>query len=329
MRTNRICAVSLLVNVLALGACAGGHYTVQVNPAAAAAIPAMLAIPNDPDTGSVGPIAAPAAAVWGNAPAQIATPSGPAITTQPPVNTTFPVLAAGLQFTVFGGVSAITGGATATVTGSGPGDFSDDVTYARLFIPAANMSTLLEFPIPASPRLNPDGTLSGLNYLDWGLWGDIGGGNPLVGGTAGAYVVGYEAPLSTIPSSGQASFAGNAFGSVFASFDGHVKSVTVYGNASLSVDFASGAVIGALTAMAAGGAPWNDVSLSATIAAGSTRFSGSTGVTAAPANPFALGASATGHIDGAFFGPTAQTIGAVWTLSDGTAAAVGALSVSR
>jgi hypothetical protein len=37
----------------------------------------------------------------------------------------------------------------------------------------------------------------------------------------------------------------------------------------------------------------------------------------------ALSGSATGHIDGAFFGPAAQNLGAVWSLNDGSGAALG------
>jgi hypothetical protein len=38
-----------------------------------------------------------------------------------------------------------------------------------------------------------------------------------------------------------------------------------------------------------------------------------------------LSASATGHIDGAFYGPAAQNLGAVWSLSDGTGSALGSV----
>jgi len=69
--------------------------------------------------------------------------------------------------------------------------------------------------------------------------------------------------------------------------------------------------------------PWNDVSLNASIAPGTNKFSGSTAATSAPGTAFSLAGSATGHIDGAFYGPIAQNLGAVWSLNDGRASALG------
>lgn len=71
---------------------------------------------------------------------------------------------------------------------------------------------------------------------------------------------------------------------------------------------------------------WNDVSLNASIAPGTSRFSGSTAATSAPGTGFSLAGSATGHIDGAFYGPAAQNLGAVWSLSDGTGSAIGVIA---
>jgi len=69
--------------------------------------------------------------------------------------------------------------------------------------------------------------------------------------------------------------------------------------------------------------PWNDVSVAGTIAMGTNKFSGTTAATSSPGTPMSLSASATGHIDGAFYGPAAQNLGAVWSLSDGTGSALG------
>jgi hypothetical protein len=129
---------------------------------------------------------------------------------------------------------------------------------------------------------------------------------------------GIETPASAMPASGKATFTGGAQG-----FFGASYYPTVQGNASLTVDFASGAITGGFTQMqvycggcgtTGGPVPWNDVSVSASIAAGTNRFSGTTAVTSSPA---------TGRIDGGFFGPTAQTIGGVWTLNDGVNSVIG------
>jgi len=75
--------------------------------------------------------------------------------------------------------------------------------------------------------------------------------------------------------------------------------------------------------------PWNDVSVGAAIAAGTNRFGGTTAVTSSPANSFSLKPSAAGSVNGAFFGPAAQQLGAVWTLSDGTISALGSVTAAH
>jgi hypothetical protein len=75
--------------------------------------------------------------------------------------------------------------------------------------------------------------------------------------------------------------------------------------------------------------PWNDVSVNASIAAGTNKFSGTTGVTSTPQNTFSLKGSAIGSINGAFYGPAAEELGAIWTLSDGTISAIGGLAARR
>jgi hypothetical protein len=76
--------------------------------------------------------------------------------------------------------------------------------------------------------------------------------------------------------------------------------------------------------MTAAGAPWNNVAFNSTITG--SAFSGTTSVTSAPGSAGSLGAGATGTLEGHFFGPTAQEAGAVWTLFDGTKAAIGTLT---
>jgi len=82
---------------------------------------------------------------------------------------------------------------------------------------------------------------------------------------------------------------------------------------------------GNLTNMTVNGAIWNSVSLMGTISGGQNSFSGTSAVSSAPAGPFALNSSATGTFSGLFFGPSAQELGAVWTLFDGTNAAEGTI----
>src|SRR6185369_7764199 len=155
----------------------------------------------------------------------------------------------------------------------------------------------------------------------------------------GRFLYGYETPATAMPTTGQANFFGGASVDVFAPADGHILESDlgngpIWGNASLSVNFSSGSITGALTNMRTVGNPvvtfpWNDVTVNASIAAGTNKFSGTTAVTSAPQNMFSLKASATGSINGAFYGPAAEELGAIWTLNDGAISAIGAVTARR
>jgi hypothetical protein len=120
----------------------------------------------------------------------------------------------------------------------------------------------------------------------------------------------------------------------------------VQGDASFTANFSTGQINGNFTNMKLYindnpsdygriyAYPWNSVSVSASIAGGTNKFSGSTAVTPTPGGvsaPHALKPSATGHIDGKFYGPNAQNLSGVWTLSngDGTGSAVGSVGAAK
>ena len=293
----------------------------------------------DFDTGSTGPVGTPAAAVWGTEPPQIATTGGAIISgfgaPYPPTGTSFPVLVTGLQFAAGGGVSPLAAGkdASATVTASDVYDpcIASNYTSLQLAIPSANVNTTIYVNLSGGTTPDANGSPDPLDYMVLGTWRTRGG--PTL-----VYLFGYETPASAVPVTGQASFSGKASGEVFVPIDGHVMQASLSGNASITADFASGGLTGALTRIQYDGGAinnqhvigtWNDVSLTAAIAAGSNRFSGRTTATSEPSTPYSLTGSAAGHIDGAFFGPSAQAIGALWTLSDGTAAAIGTIAARR
>jgi len=125
-----------------------------------------------------------------------------------------------------------------------------------------------------------------------------------------------------MPTSGTAVFSGGAQGSVYKTIGTEIQTTFVGGDASISANFGSGAITGSIK-MQTGNQPWNDMTLSANIATGTNRFSGSTAAASAPGTTMSLSGSATGSINGAFYGPAAQSLGAVWTLSDGTGSAIG------
>jgi hypothetical protein len=170
----------------------------------------------------------------------------------------------------------------------------------------------------------------GLSYLVLGAWIARPNDNAAPIQSQTAFLFGYETPASAMPTTGTAAFAvlpGSATAYIYKTVNGEVQSAYAEGNAALTANFASGQVSGSLTNMQLLNTkqPWNDVSLNASIAGGTNRFSGTTAAGNAPNNSMSLSGSATGRIDGAFFGPAAQNLGAIWTLSDGAGSALGTI----
>jgi hypothetical protein len=171
----------------------------------------------------------------------------------------------------------------------------------------------------------------GLSYTAVGGWAvrpsansaNTTGPNPYALTSGGVFVFGFETPQTAMPTSGTAVFSGQGLVSatVYKSVGTEIQTSGVGGSASISVNFGSGAMNGSFTQMNAG--QWNDVSVVANIATGSNRFNGSTAAASTPGTPMSLSGSATGSINGAFYGPAAQNLGAVWTLSDGKGSAIG------
>jgi len=345
------CLVILLTGSLALAACAGGRGGNLVASMPDGATPPTTTAPPPPptpaptsppppvfwDTALTGAVGVPAPASFGDSPmpAQIAPPDGSSFET---ANTSaFPVLATSLQATPTG-LSAVSSNqsATAVVTSTGkntyynpcvlPHDQTGIGANIQLSIPSLNLN--VSWSTEDIHNLDISRFADSLTYVLLGYWRlpSPSGVNALHSGTW--YVFGYETPATSIPTTGQANFIGRAQGTVFTPTAGTIGEASVDGPAAFSADFASGKITGAFTKLRVspnGGQEtlWNDVSVSASIAAGSNRFSGATAVTSTPQGLFTLGSSATGSINGAFYGPAAQNLGAIWTLSDGTTSAIG------
>jgi len=272
-------------------------------------------------------IGAPAPGSFGSnpIPAQLASAAGPSF--QGAYSGAFPLLFSGFQATD-GGLTAITPGegATITITGSAPSGGGSPVSW-EISIPSANVSDSGWGSVGIYQDLG-DGPIQALSYVAMGYWKSSKYWSFVTpSDSIGVLVFGFETPTASMPASGQAIFTGNADAAVFQAGN-FVQVGYVSGNASLSADFASGKISGAFTGMkgyaGAVGNPWNDVSVTGAIAAGTNRFNGVTAVTSVPTGGSGImGSSATGSINGAFFGPAAQQIGAVWTLTDGNLSAVG------
>jgi hypothetical protein len=226
-------------------------------------------------------------------------------------------------------------GGTATVI-----SWAKDSSTVHLVVPSVNLDqtlTISRSPAPAATNLpTPDGwdqssiasrpnqdyaSILGLSYVSLGLWLHSGPKDSMPQITSTAYVFGYETPAGAMPTSGSATYAGFVLGglSLLPPTGLDANSCVdcnswLSGDASFSVDFASSKISGAFTRMTShgdnGALPWHDVSVEGSIAAGTNKFSGSTAITA-PQSPADAG---TGRIDGAFYGPNANNLGAIWSL---------------
>jgi hypothetical protein len=207
-------------------------------------------------------------------------------------------------------------------------------TTLQLTVPGANLNTTINFNENLVNNIH--GATWGLSYVALGGWLQLPGNGTTQSFTE--FLFGYDTPAPSMPTSGQAMFSGLADANIFGSSnDAHILLSRASGNAALTVDFASGNITGAFTHMeylqsspsGLNAVPWNDVSVNASILAGTNKFSGGTSVTSTPQGALSLKGSATGYIDGAFYGPSAQNLGAIWSLSDGTISAIGGVAAGH
>lgn len=177
-----------------------------------------------------------------------------------------------------------------------------------------------------------------LSWVAYGAWNVSGTGN--TSQTATYYVTGAETPDGNMPTSGTATFDGFVIGNVALPDGQNIKAASLQGDASMTVDFASGAITGGAPNITAtplgtvmpGTAPtvgpaeaWNGLTFAGSMTAGINAFSGTTAVSSAPGNAYSLSSEAAGFFSGLFYGPNANELGAVWNLSDGVGAASGVL----
>ncbi|HEY0164472.1 MAG TPA: transferrin-binding protein-like solute binding protein [Sphingomicrobium sp.] len=317
-RSIKLYAASLLITSLA--ACGGGGSGIGF-------IPAPPPPPPPPPAGAT--IGAPATAIMPNASLlPIATIGGPTI--QAHTSTVFPLL----QTTIFGSTTEViadaatmSGGATLTFTAPGS-TVSLDVENPEVGLLNANLTAsptgLYEAAIGSSANTFlalADPATSNLSWTTYGYWAT--GGNGISVTTQ--FVTGYQTPTSSVPTTGSATYLGSTVGESYGPGNAYHN---LSGDAALQANFATGAMTGTMNLVSNGFEgdidPFNSVSLVGTISGGN--FGGTTAVTSSPAG--ALGANATGTFTGLFFGPNAQELGAVWTLFDGTASAVGSIGAT-
>ncbi len=235
---------------------------------------------------------------------------------------------------------------TATMGGGAVLTALNSINDIHLVIPTLHIDAIVQ--VGSGQGLSNNGDLTGIanyqvmQYTALGRWANVStpAGTP---SGIGWFVFGYQTPVASVPVSGYATYNGQVQGEVFTPSVSATPALpytnaSLAGNAALNVNFATGAITGALSGMqvtpAAASAPvgtWNDVSLSATIS-GAT-FAGSTSATSSPTGaagaPYVLAGTATGTIKGAFYGPAADEAGAIWTLSDGQRSAIGSIGATK
>jgi len=243
----------------------------------------------------------------------------------------YPLLQSAMKLTpesVTADTSTNSGGATISVVDA-------DARLIRLTIPSLDidvtfMNPTIDTPLSEGRKLEM-WLYSGLDYHGTTFWEVT---DPALDTRyISHFVIGRRTPAGDMPTSGGAEFEGNLFGHVFTPGE----RTSVRGSASLNVSFGTGAIngtvnntsVGVITEPCLCNLPWNNISVSGSITPGASEFSGTTAVTSSPANPYTLGSGATGFIDGAFYGPKANELGAVWSLQDGLSTAVGTIDTRR
>jgi len=359
MQFHTVARLFASTGLLGLAACSGGGGGAQLNTGAPASPPSTQQTLVTVGRATVG------FSYWGNTPTQ-ATGTTPNFTSAPPANgTSFALDQAALSITrtsnasatppnsiTVGGTPGIAG--TATLQGS---VVSGGVSYPLigLSIPSLNIN---------AGGLRGDGTLvtqpdgskvgiavTGLNYTLLGAW-DYQSAN----GTQnilGLAVAGYQTPNGSVPTTGAATYVGNASSGAAAggvvgtvivkSGSDNIAAATLSGNVTLNVDFTTHKANGALTNMTAkdviSGAttPWNNITLTGTLAdkeflndAPGAYLNGTAQAQAAPAGAtFGMTTSAAGGVSGALFGPNATEVGAGWAINDDGKMAIGIFGATK
>jgi hypothetical protein len=290
---------------------------------------------------TVGP--ASAATVGSNTTTEVASTNGPTFSggngVIPPNGSAFAFLQSTMQF----GANSLTAdtatnaaGATLTIANV---DTQTGALTLTLSIPSLDVNNVTltaasngVFQGTASNGSKVIVSLGVLDYSAVAIWSVIPSGDPEAT-NVGFAASGYTTPTSAMPTTGSAFFRGYATGLVSAPDGASHAEATVTGTAGITANFATGVLTGSLTGMnltpVAGGAeaPWDTVDLTATISGAS--FAGSTSVdaTSVPhSGAFVLKSTATGFLNGQFYGPTPSELAGVWTLYDGSETALGVIS---
>jgi hypothetical protein len=316
---------------IALAACSGGGGGGSMTgstPAPSTSTPAPVtpAAPATPTNTLVPPAAASAN---GGAPT-VATASTPNFTSSPPPKgTSFAFTQSVMNITATAAEPASIGAATLTILDPN----AQGVMQLRFSVPALGVETT-HLPL----RGVDDGLATGgvvlfdmanLDYTLYGRWNykpDARDANSR--NYQGYATTGYQTAPSGVPSSGSATYFGAGTAQVAVVQQSNPQTALggdFIGDTALNANFGNGTLTGTLSNLAAGNAKLHNVGLSGAISGRSVAGSTSIAAGATVSSAYAFSANSTGTFNGAFYGPNAQEVGAVWTLADpnGTKAAYG------
>lgn len=216
--------------------------------------------------------------------------------------------------------------------GSFAGIASDTAAGGKIvFDKNGSVAISLNFSVPSGRYLTNTVTTDGidLDYTRFGYWWvDDGIDGPFA---HGVWNVGFATPESAIPIVGQATYAGHTTGLYDESHPcgcNYAFTVPFSGDMSLTANFGARTLSGSFTNLTLIGptvlqTTLNDVSFSASIDTNRNWFSGSTSVTNQPPGQQAFTPDASGSITGMFYGPSANEVGGIWTLSDSVRRLIG------
>lgn len=339
--------------VLTLAGCGGGSSSGNSSSPPVAVVPVPTPSPSPSPTPAPTPTPTPAALLITSigAPAQASTPSnsqslqatvgGPSFITQPTLAITFPLIQSVLTVknnALIADVTTINGGSSMGFAYCSGCREVFDLNVPNLGLSKVELNTFDDTPFFATlsdgRRVEVEEATWGSANLKWmkhGSWVI----DPPAFTNFSAYVYGFETLGSALTGGGTAVYSSHSRdGTVFylASTGRTVVQSFVQGTWTINVNFAARTLTGQFTQTIANSrtpnpVPWNTVSFAASIASGGNSFAGI--ATASPAGgAAAFNGAASGTVSGKFYGPTGQEVGFVWTLADGTKAALGTVGAN-
>lgn len=313
--------------VLATSACGGGNTVAMIAPPPITASPP----PTPPPTPAPAGPAIPAAL-------QTASPASPLAAA-----TKFSTLTQATEFPLL--MAAALGGpgngdATTTTAGGVLGADQNGTFKLTINNPALGISNVDATTRSQQGVFYTSSTVNSANldYTRFGYWSRDDGIDGVF--NLGAWTTGFVTPTASLPAQGTATYAGKASGlynvaisaTSPADFDSSFK-----GDVSMSANFGTSTLSGAITNITATSlyssapltGPVNDIGFSASIDRTNGLFAGTSSVAGQATGPYAFGPTASGLINGRFYGPSAAEVGAVFNLSEGSRRLLGSFGAKQ